>query len=62
MNGYSRNPELTAQKVVDGWLRTGDLGEMDTDGKLFIYGRLSQYLQAPDGQKVYLFDMANELR
>lgn len=62
MNGYSRNPELTAQKVVDGWLRTGDLGEIDTEGKLFIYGRLSQYLQAPDGQKVYLFDMSNELR
>ena len=62
MSGYSHKPELTAQKVVDGWLRTGDLGEMDTDGKLFIYGRLSQYLQAPDGKKVYLFDIANELR
>jgi acyl-CoA synthetase (AMP-forming)/AMP-acid ligase II len=38
-SGYLNQPELTAQTVVDGWYRTGDLGRMDERGYVFLSGR-----------------------
>lgn len=60
--GYINNPDLNQARLKDGWLHTEDIGELDQNGKLFIYGRMAQYIEAPDGQKVYLFDIANRLR
>lgn len=37
--GYLNNEELTRQKFVDGWWRSGDLGHLDEDGYLFVEGR-----------------------
>ena len=59
--GYVNNPELTQERLQDGWLHTHDLGELDSNGKLFVYGRMAQYIEA-NGEKVYLFDIANKLR
>ena len=42
MDGYENNPEANKETLVDGWLRTGDLGVMDEDGYLTITGRLSE--------------------
>ena len=53
MKGYFRNPEETAAAFTpDGWLRTGDLGEMDGAGNLNIRGR-SKELVIHGGFNVY---------
>jgi acyl-coenzyme A synthetase/AMP-(fatty) acid ligase len=39
MNGYYKNPELTAETVRNGWLHTGDIGHFDERGYLYIDGR-----------------------
>jgi len=45
MKGYFRDPEGTAQVLSpDGWLRTGDLGRFDPDGKLHVVGRAKELI------------------
>ena len=39
MQGYWKNPEETKGQLVDGWLHTGDVAQMDEDGYLFIVDR-----------------------
>jgi fatty-acyl-CoA synthase len=43
MRGYCNDPEQTARAfTADGWLRTGDLGELTADGRLRMFGRMKE--------------------
>ena len=44
MRGYRNRPEESAQALRDGWLYTGDIGELDEEGYLFIRGRKKEML------------------
>ena len=50
--GYWRNPEATAETIVDGWLRTGDVAECDDEGFYRIKGRLKD-MYISGGENVY---------
>ncbi len=44
MSGYWRQHEATAKAIRNGWLRTGDLGYQDTEGYLFLSGRIKELI------------------
>lgn len=52
MKGYWNKPEQTAETIVDGWLKTGDLGYVDEEGFLYIAGR-SKEMYISGGLNVY---------
>lgn len=62
MKCYYNKPELTSKVLVDGWIHTGDIAEINKDGFIFIYGRCSDYVVTPSGEKIYLFDVANTIK
>lgn len=52
MLGYWNDPEATEATIRNGWLHTGDLGELDADGYLFVRGRKKELLVLSTGKKV----------
>ncbi|EGK01937.1 MULTISPECIES: AMP-binding protein [Dysgonomonas] len=54
MMGYYKNEEATkAAFTEDGWLRTGDLGTIDSNNRIFIRGRSKTMLLGPSGQNIF---------
>jgi long-chain acyl-CoA synthetase len=60
MQGYWRQPGLTAQTIVNGWLRTGDAGYLDEDGYLFLVDRVKDMIVS-GGENVYSAEVENAL-
>jgi len=60
MRGYWKDDTLTAQKIVDGWLHTGDMCRQDEDGFLFIIGR-KDHMIIRAGVNIYPQDIENTL-
>jgi long-chain acyl-CoA synthetase len=52
MLGYYNDPEKTAQVLRDGWLRTGDQGEITPDGYLKLTGRVSDTFKSAKGKYI----------
>ena len=62
MLGYYKNPEATkAVMTDDGWLRTGDLGVLDSEGNLTIRGRSKNMILGPGGQNIYPEEIEGQL-
>ncbi|MCL2044215.1 MAG: AMP-binding protein [Treponema sp.] len=54
MMGYYRDEAKTREAFsADGWLRTGDLGSMDSKGKLYVRGRIKALILGPGGENIY---------
>lgn len=51
--GYYKNKEATDEVLSNGWLKTGDMGVMDSDGYLFLKGRSKTMILGPSGQNIY---------
>jgi long-chain acyl-CoA synthetase len=51
MLGYYKNEKSTRETLRDGWLHTGDMGYIDSDGFLYVLGRFKSLLISDDGEK-----------
>src|SRR5437868_776002 len=59
MSHYLDDPELTRETIVDGWLMTGDLGRVDAEGHLQLFGRKKNMIVTEGGKNIYPEDVEN---
>src|SRR3989338_706588 len=61
-SGYYKNKEKTKKSFVDGWFKTGDLGEFDKEEFLFLHGRSKDMIKTSLGINVYPEEIENILK
>ena len=52
-SGYYKDPQTTAEVLRDGWLHTGDIAYIDSDGFVFITGRKKELIVSSTGKKIF---------
>jgi len=53
MAGYFNRPDATTEAIRDGWFHTGDLGRIDSEGRLTITGRKKEIIVLSNGKNIY---------
>ncbi len=61
-HGYYKNPVATSETLVDGWLHTGDLGEIDEDGFVKITGRKKDIIITAGGKNITPTNIEAEIK
>jgi len=57
MSHYLDDPDMTAETIRDGWLMTGDLGRINRDGHLQLFGRKKNMIVSEEGKNIYPEDV-----
>jgi acyl-CoA synthetase (AMP-forming)/AMP-acid ligase II len=58
MRGFWNNPEATAERIVDGWVKTGDIGRLDANGYLYMLDRADDMVIS-GGFNIYPAELEN---
>jgi long-chain acyl-CoA synthetase len=60
--GYYGNPKATQETIVDGWLRTGDVGQVDEEGILYLTDRKKDIIITAGGKNIAPSEIENKLK
>ena len=62
MKGYYKDPDMTAETIIDDWLHTGDVGVVDKDGMLKITGRVKEIFKTSMGKYISPVLLENKIK